>query len=184
MADCYTALVHHPVYNKNREVVASALTTIDLHDLARLTATYGLKGFYLLTPLEDQRRLAGDMIEHWCQGWGASYNANRAEALALVRLARNLDEARADIAGRSGAEPLLMATSAVEGPGRTSFEEGRKMLRQDRPALIVFGTAWGLTDEALAGCDLLLEPVKGPTNYNHLSVRSAAGIVLDRLFGR
>ncbi len=31
--------------------------------------------------------------------------------------------------------------------------------------------------------DFFLEPIKGPSDYNHLSVRSAVAIVLDRLLG-
>ena len=38
--------------------------------------------------------------------------------------------------------------------------------------------AWGYMNQ-----DHWLKPIKGRSNYNHLSVRSAAGIILDRLFG-
>ena len=47
--------------------------------------------------------------------------------------------------------------------------------------LLLFGTGWGLAPEALARMDDVLEPVRGTTDYNHLSVRSAASIILDRL---
>ena len=47
--------------------------------------------------------------------------------------------------------------------------------------LLIFGTGWGLTREILDRCDDLLEPVRGTGDYNHLSVRSAASIILDRL---
>ena len=184
MADVFMALAHHPVYNKNREVIASALTTIDMHDLARLAATYALKGFYVVTPLDDQRRLAENMLDHWCRGWGSEYNRNRAEALALVRLTEDLEQARNDIADRCGQPPLVVGTSAGNGPIRASFVEVRKYIQGCQPVLVVFGTAWGLTEEALATFDFSLEPVIGPTKYNHLSVRSAAGIVMDRLLGQ
>ena len=184
MADVFMALAHHPVYNKNREVIASALTTIDMHDLARLSATYAVKGFYVVTPLEDQQRLAEKMLDHWCRGWGSEYNQNRADALALVRLAGDLEQAREDISSRCGQPPLVVGTSAVKGPKLTSFAEVRKSIQGHRPVLVVFGTAWGLTEEALATFDISLEPVNGPTKYNHLSVRSAAGIVMDRLLGQ
>ena len=67
----------------------------------------------------------------------------------------------------------------------------RRQLRQDdRPVLIVFGTGWGLAPEVLAEADLRLaaivrDPEVGPPDdgYNHLSVRSAAAIALDRLLG-
>jgi hypothetical protein len=49
--------------------------------------------------------------------------------------------------------------------------------------VLVFGTGWGLTEEVLGRADDLLEPILGTGAYNHLSVRSAAAIILDRLRG-
>ncbi|HEY6838272.1 MAG TPA: RNA methyltransferase, partial [Geobacteraceae bacterium] len=53
----------------------------------------------------------------------------------------------------------------------------------EQPYLLVFGTGWGLTEELFERADLVLRPIKGPGSYNHLSVRSAAAIILDRLLG-
>jgi hypothetical protein len=183
LSDFYLALVHWPVYNKNRQVIASALTTVDLHDLSRLAATYELAGLYVVTPLEDQVAVAEMMIEHWCRGWGARYIPTRAEALSLVRLVDSLNDARADVARNQGLPPLLVGTSAVGAPDRVAFSEMGAYERSDRPVMIVLGTAWGLADEVFEQCDLTLEPIRGPGNYNHLSVRTAAGIILDRLLG-
>jgi hypothetical protein len=44
-------LLHYPVYNKNYETIASAITTFDLHDCSRLAKTYGVKTFFVITPL-------------------------------------------------------------------------------------------------------------------------------------
>jgi len=57
------------------------------------------------------------------------------------------------------------------------------LLRETAPFLILLGTGWGLTDEILARSDYILEPIEGDSDYNHLSVRSAAAIILDRLLG-
>ena len=35
MADLYVALLHHPVYDKNGAIVTTAVTNMDVHDLAR-----------------------------------------------------------------------------------------------------------------------------------------------------
>ncbi len=45
------------------------------------------------------------------------------------------------------------------------------------------GTGWGLSDEIFAASGMTLEPIKGCGDYNHLSVRSATAIMLDRLLG-
>ena len=180
----FMALAHWPVYNKNRQVIASALTTLDLHDLARLTATFGLAGFYVVTPLEDQHRLARDMVQHWRQGPGGAYNPDRAKAFDRVRLASDLDEMKNSIQSETGVEPLLVATSAASRADSAPLSDITALLNGPRPICLVFGTAWGLTDEAVDKCDIMMAPIEGPTDYNHLSVRSAAGIVLDRLLGR
>ena len=55
--------------------------------------------------------------------------------------------------------------------------------QDDLPTLLLFGTGWGLADSILDRVDHCLAPIRGGSDYNHLSVRSAAAITLDRLFG-
>src|SRR5919206_297248 len=108
----FVALLHFPVYNKAREVVATSLTTLNLHDLARLTATYGMLGCYVVTPLQRQRELAHQMIAHWTQGYGATYNPTRAEALRYMHVVEHLEAVEQDINRRCGVAPRLSATDA------------------------------------------------------------------------
>ncbi|MBH49061.1 MAG: hypothetical protein CME71_12910 [Halobacteriovorax sp.] len=51
------------------------------------------------------------------------------------------------------------------------------------PVLLVFGTGWGLHTSLVEAADARLEPIfsKAEDGYNHLSVRSAVAIYLDRL---
>ena len=96
-----------------------------------------------------------------------------------------LDDGTLNLEQASGGKPYLVAPSARPGGSRTSFAELRDMLkRESRPFLILLGTGWGLTETVLAQSDALLEPIQGETDYNHLSVRSAAAILLDRLLGK
>jgi hypothetical protein len=89
-----------------------------------------------------------------------------------------------DIERECGAKPFLVATSARPAPGRISFAGLKEMLRSERrPFLLLLGTGWGLTEALLAQADHVLEPIMGKTDYNHLSVRSAAAIIFDRLLG-
>ena len=101
------------------------------------------------------------------------------------RLKDTLDDVILDIERECGSKPQLVVTSARPGGKRTSFAELREMLiREAQPFLLLLGTGWGLTDTVLAQSDYLLEPIDGGTDYNHLSVRSAAAIILDRLLGK
>jgi hypothetical protein len=180
-------LIHYPVVDKNGRRIAAALTPTDLHDLARSARTYGVERLWVVTPLKDQQALAGRMLGFWRQGTGAGYNPNRGQALELVRLADDLEGAVAGQTADWGVEPLVWATSAAgpeDGPTRLGFDRARQYLDQDRPVLILFGTAWGLAPSVIERCDHILAPLTGPGDYNHLSVRSAAAIVLDRLAGR
>ncbi len=184
MGRLYIALLHHPVYDKNGEVVTTAVTNMDIHDIARSARTYGVRRFYVVTPVKALQKLALKIIAHWEEGYGSQYNHTRKEALALARVKDTLDDAILDVEQECGGKPQRVVTTARPGGNRTSFAELRKMLREDSaPFLLLLGTGWGLTDAVLAQSDYILEPIEGGTNYNHLSVRSAAAIILDRLLG-
>jgi hypothetical protein len=177
-ADAWVALVHHPVYDKHRRVVATALTNLDLHDIARATRTYGLGGFLIVHPVEAQRQLAERIAAHWL-GEGAEKNDFRRMAIERIRVVPTLDDARAAVAAATGRAPLVVATAARPATDALGFGA----LAHDGPLLLVLGTGWGLTDELIAGCDRRLAPIQRRADYNHLSVRSACAIILDRLYG-
>jgi hypothetical protein len=184
-APLYVVLLHHPVYDKHGEVVATAVTNMDVHDLARIGKTYGVSGVYIATPVRALRLLAEKILEHWRTGFGAEYNETRREALALVRTVVDLDAAILEVERGAGERPVLVATTARDADGRISFAELRARLATSAaPHLLILGTGWGLTKEILERADLILEPIRGVTEYNHLPVRAAAAIMLDRLLGK
>jgi hypothetical protein len=177
----YLALVHYPVIDKNGTTITSAVTPIDVHDMARLARTYGLKGVFVVTPLEDQRRIIERLVTHWINGYGAQYNPRRREALELVALEGTFEAAKACIAKKEGTPARVVITSAQAGPKTITFGALKRVLAGGMPHLLVLGTAWGLAPELMDAADFQLEPVTGPTAYNHLSVRTAASIIIDRL---
>ena len=179
----YIALLHHPVYNKSGEVVTTAITNLDLHDIARTARTYAVGGCFIVNPMPAQRELAGRIIAHWVSGFGSVYNPNRAEALGMLKVASGLDEVRAAVEARHGMPPMLVATAARETAGAVGCGRMRELIKTGGPFVLVFGTGWGLTEEFIRGCDLSLEPIRGLNGYNHLPVRAAAAIILDRLLG-
>ncbi|WP_457567479.1 RNA methyltransferase [Desulfurobacterium sp.] len=180
----YVSLIHYPVYNREKKVVATSLTTLDIHDIARSSRTYGVKGYYLVQPIENHLWLARKLLSFWQKGHGKEYNPKRWEALKLVKAVPGIEDAIADIEKLEGKKPYIVATSAKRYDRAVSFETLRsKIEMENAPFLICFGTGWGLTEEFIESSDFVLEPVCGPTDYNHLSVRSAASIILDRLFG-
>jgi len=181
----YIGLVHYPVYNKKNEIIASAITTLDLHDIARLARTYDVKKFFVITPLDDQQELAKRVIKHWTRGYGAKYNRYRKEAIKLVVVVPSLERAVDAVADTEGETPLLIATDASRQEDRSiSFERARAIIKQEHSVILLFGTAWGLDKTFMTMTDHVLEPISGRSEYNHLSVRTAAAIILDRLVGR
>ncbi len=182
-AETWVALVHHPVYDKNHKVVATALTNLDLHDIARATRTYDLAGFLIVHPVAAQRELASRIAGHWLAE-GGEMNDFRRMAIERVAVVANIAEAAAHVAGRAGKPPTLVATSAQAGDGAVGYQALVRSLTG--PVLLLLGTGWGLTEDALALCQHRLRPITGrggPSDYNHLSVRSACAIILDRLYG-
>jgi hypothetical protein len=178
------ALIHFPVYDKNRKIVTTAVTNLDLHDIARAARTYGLYRYYVVTPLDEQKELAIRIAAHWRNGWGAVYNPNRKEALDLITVSDKLQDAVEDLEKESGNKVKIVATGARGNLANISFRDMGKLLEDsDCSYLLIFGTGWGLADEILAKADYVLEPIRGAGEYNHLSVRSAAAIIMDRLTG-
>jgi len=181
----YIGLVHYPVYNKRFEPIASAVTTVDLHDIGRLARTYDAKRVVVINPLRDQQKLAESVCRHWTEGYGAAYNRYRKQAFELIDVVENLDRAIELTAEAEGKRPLIIATSAAPQQDRVlSYTEARGLLESNRPVLMLFGTAWGLERSLLDLADYTLEPIVGRGAYNHLSVRAAAAIILDRLAGQ
>ncbi|MBS3757526.1 MAG: RNA methyltransferase [Desulfobacterales bacterium] len=181
----YLALLHHPVKNKNGETIASAVTNLDLHDLSRVAKTYGVTAVYVITPLTDQQALVRKIISHWQEGWGSAYNPKRREALNLVRVIESLDAAVDEIGSLEPGRPVrTIATGAEKNNGVISFAACRQKLTSESAAyLLMLGTAWGLTMDIIASADYVLAPIRGNTGYNHLPVRAAAAIILDRVLG-
>lgn len=177
----YCALVHYPVVLKEKNSGATSLTNLDIHDIGRSSCTYGLGGFYVTTPLEDQRRLLDTLLRHWTLGPGSRSNPDRAEALGRIKGVDDVRAAIEDIARRTGQVPYVVGTSA-KGAGNATPASVRAML-EERPVLLVFGTGHGLAPEVLEGCDAILRPLRWMDGYNHLSVRAAAAIIMDRLLG-
>lgn len=177
------ALVHYPVLDRAKEVVTTAITNLDLHDIARSAHTYGLSDYFVVHPIGAQRELALRVQAHWTNGSGARRIPDRSPALASVRVVSALDDAVAEL----GADCELWVTSAQPGDKPLSFSAARARLEgEGPPVLIVFGTGWGLAPAVLARAAFQLEPVRSPRadGYNHLSVRAAAAIIFDRLLSR
>jgi hypothetical protein len=179
------ALLHYPVYDKNRQVVASAVTNLDLHDIARAARTYGLFRYFVVTPLREQQVLVSRIAQHWQEGWGAGYNPKRKAALELATIADSLLVAIESLEKHYGKKVKVVATGAKGHSQSISYAKMKTLLQDsNQPYLLLFGTGWGLTDEILSGADHILTPILGAGDYNHLSVRSAVAIILDRLMGQ
>jgi hypothetical protein len=248
VAALFVALIHYPVTDRNGRVVTSAVTSLDLHDIARSSRTYGVSAFFVVHPIPEQRTFAASVIDHWQTGYGRQFDSRRREALDLIRIVTDLDEAIVEAERIAGVRPSIVYTSArapiaAETPSspppieqspqtppiaspaiidasapastretaRPSGDEGTtpsptssqsspvtaphaalisyagmraRLERPDAaPVILLFGTGFGMTPALLERADFVLPPVFGPGAYNHLSVRAAAGIILDRLRG-
>ncbi|KAF5066049.1 tRNA (guanine-N(1)-)-methyltransferase [anaerobic digester metagenome] len=183
-------LVHYPVSLGPKKIGASSLTNLDIHDIARISRSYAMGSFYPVTPLRDQLRVLEEILRHWTRGPGGTGNADRAQALGLVQPATSLEEAVAHMTAQHGTRPRLVASSAVwpakgkaSQPGRMPMtpRDVRRWCDQG-PVMLCLGTAQGLAPEVLEQCEGTLRPVRF-LGYNHLSVRSAAAILADRILG-
>lgn len=186
MPSHYVALCHSDVLIGNDKVPGTtSVTSIDIHDIARSCKTYGVKQYWLVTPLGDQQKIVKKFLDFWESDIGSAYNPQRQEAVSLVNLSESIDTVIERITQQEGKPPILIATSArhVEHIQEVTFFDQGVVWQHDRPVLFLLGTGKGLVPEIIERCDYLLCPIQGFTDFNHLSVRSAAAIVLDRWLG-
>lgn len=179
------ALVHYPIMDGQKDIVATNITNFDIHDIARAATVYAVEKYYLIHPIQEQLMFVERVLDHWKVGTGSKFNPMRKTALNPVRTAPNLDFALRDWGVEN---PLVLSTHAraVEGAKTWSFKETREVLKKgERPLFLMFGTGYGLTDDFMRSHGGVLESIKGTgaQDYRHLSVRSAVSIILDRLLG-
>lgn len=182
----YVALMHSDVLVGEQKIPGfTSVTSIDIHDIARSSKTYGVGQFFIVTPLVDQQKVVQKMLDFWKKGIGFDYNRCRYDAIQLVQLADSLDTVIAHIEEKEGKKPFVVATSArlTDAQRVVSFFDQKAVWKDGRPVLLLFGTGQGLSQPAIDRCDFLLLPVQGFADFNHLSVRSAVAIVLDRWLG-
>ena len=181
----YVMEAHYPVLNKRGEKSSTALTGMDLHDIARACRMYGIKKYLLVTPIAAQREMAKKIVTHWTEGWGASYNGDRSEAFSTLKIFASINRALKWVSEREKTEPFKIATTARHVEGAVHWLSlKRKILKEDLSPVFIFGTGWGLHEKVLREADSVMTPISGGIDgWNHISVRSAVSITLDRFFG-
>lgn len=178
----FVALIHHPVYDKNRARITTSVTNFDIHDISRTCRTYGVEKYFIIHPNESQRFFTERIIRHWREGYGSVYNKTRYEAFSIIELASNIEEMVEFIQKKYHQTPSLIATSARKQGHTISYQAMRNIFcKKDDSYVILLGTGWGLPKEILDDCQYILDPIQENSDYNHLSVRAAAAIILDRL---
>lgn len=180
----YVGLVHYPIYDKNFNVIATAITNYDLHDISRSSKTYGVKKYFIIHHVQGQLDMVHKIIGFWESPAGKTYNSYRTQAFDIVDIRPSIEAAVAAVAEAEGKRPYVVTTDARVYANTISYKDlRRKREEDDTPILLLLGTGYGMTKETMEQFDFILEPIYGAGDYNHLSVRSAAAIILDRLAG-
>jgi hypothetical protein len=187
----YLALLHSPVVNRRGMIVTTSVTNMDIHDISRSARTFGVKNYFIVTPIEDQHELVSRILDHWSSEKSKAYHPDRVEAVSLVRLKKSFDEVKAAVYAEHGEYPEVVLTDARPLANSVTYADYRRELadpnRPPKPVVLVFGTGWGVSDTFYPEVHRILAPVYGPEGaegYNHLSVRAAVASILDRLFGQ
>ncbi|NPA40900.1 MAG: RNA methyltransferase [Aquificae bacterium] len=179
------ALVHYPAMDREGKTIVTSFTTMDLHDIARPARAYEVRRFYIVQPIDAQRLVIERQINYWLSEEGRTANPTRYEIVQLVSLKYTLDEVVEDIERERGKRPLLVGTDARTYPNTVGYKElSEEIHKREEEFLIVFGTGYGIPPDMMRTFDYILEPIYGAGDWNHLSVRNAVAIILDRLFSR
>ncbi len=174
-------LIHHPVYDRRGDKQASSVTPFDIHDLSRSCRTFGVDRFYITHPAPLQRGIVERILGFWNVGGGKSWNLHRSDALNVCRIVPDLTHALNDIINSCSENVTIIGTTAKQSENAISYSNLRSMAFPN--IVILLGTGWGLTNETFDICDYILNPILGAGDFNHLSVRAAGAIILDRIYG-
>ena len=178
------ALLHYPVLDRSAQEVTTAITNLDVHDIARSAFTYGFEKYYVVHPILAQRTLVQRVRAHWVDGKGKLRIPDREAPMRIVETVPTIEDA---FQAWGGGEPVeFWTTSAVSTAGAISHQDAAALLTTEGPnVLIGFGTGWGMSPRLHDLSTRRLEPIQSPRidGYNHLSVRAAAAILFDRLLG-
>ncbi|MCK5807946.1 RNA methyltransferase [bacterium] len=176
MNELYIVLMHYPMVS-NDGIITTAVTNLDIHDIARVAATYDVGGYIIVHPDPSYRSFTKTLVSHWTERAGGRKNPDRKEALEKVSVVASLEEGIEIIKNRTKQTPLVAATTARHFPTSKSLEE---VVTLKQPIAFLFGTGGGMTESFLQKSDIIIEPIETGSNYNHLSVRSAVSIFIDR----
>lgn len=180
----YVGLVHHPIKNKRGELVTTSVTNLDIHDISRSCKTYGVSNYFIITPIQAQQALVNRILGHWREDKNGAYNPDRQDAMDITFCVESLESAAKEIEEKEGVKPLIVVTGAnFERHDMKAVDLMSNAELDKRPVFLIFGTGWGLYASVVEQADIMLEPLYGKheSGYNHLSVRSAVAIYLDRI---
>ena len=182
----YCLLLHNDVVLPGNLIGTSSVTSIDIHDIARSTTTYGIVKYFIVTRLPAQKKLVEKFLQFWQEGDKAQINASRAFALQHVVLKSELAEVIEEITAIEGKSPITIVTSSrrnVDHANMISYHDQGDIWKQEKPILFIFGTSHGIDPLLIEKFNYKLLPIEGLEEFNFLSVRSAAAIVFDRWLG-
>lgn len=179
-------LCHFPVRLERHRIGSSSLTNLDIHDIARISRGYGMGPFYVLLALQEQMDILNNILSHWHKAANPEVHVDRQQALAQVSPVQNFTELEEKACAYYGVRPTFIATSAnwpeEKNMGQALSPADVRGICRNYPVIILLGTARGLDLKALAIDFRLLRPLRF-LDENHLSVRSAAAIIADRILG-
>jgi hypothetical protein len=181
MNNLYLGLVHYPVLNRHGETIQTSVTNLDIHDIARSAYANGVKKYFIITPDLNQKEYISKLINFWLFEKGETYNPDRSRALSILQMTDSIKSGINQITTQEGMQPIVISTTAKQMSGQVSASEIAGHIPPKQPLLLLFGTGYGLADDVHASADLILKPIEGMMDYNHLSVRSAVAIFLDRI---
>ena len=135
-------LVHYPIVDREKSIVATNITNFDIHDIARAATVYGVEKYFIIHPMRDQLSFVERVLDHWRVGQGAKFNPYRRTALNDVVTCETVAQAKSSW----GVDCITLATHARSMEecllDLHGFEAGNSKTREG--PLLPFGTGFGM----------------------------------------
>ena len=135
----YVGLVHYPIYDKNFNVIATAITNYDLHDISRSAKTYGVKKYFIIHHIPGQLDMVHKIMDFWESPVGRNYNGYRTQAFDIVDIRPSIEAAVEAVTAAEGKRPYVVTTDArpmpTPFPIRSCGRSGKKTIRRSSCSL-------------------------------------------------
>lgn len=157
-----------------------------IKDVAKSSASYGIKRYILISPDKREREIIKSIISELVEESEANNATSATGVFTKIKLMGSTDRAFDWINKREGCELYkIVITTKDHKRAENWLSIKRDILLKDHCSIFIFGKNSELYEQAVESATAVLTPISQKMNQPaNISLRSSVSITLDRFFGR